>query len=292
MNIRSISSAIATGGIIGLLAVAALGPGPAQAASLLCLEAGPEGPRTVPCPIELPAVDSAIAGNAAFDRLLDSLADIALPANPADAEGQDESAEPDMCELTLADGRVIELPCMGQGIGDIVFNPNPGTDEPPAEERSADETATDERPIIPEGSDDIPEEPVAPEDDPVADEPVEDVVADDDAIDEPVIEEAVADEPVADEAVADEPVTEDRPLDELAVGDDTADEVADAPVDSDGEIDTDIVASETAETGEEVVSGGALPRTGATTMGITVGLALMGLGGGTFAKIAAGRRRR
>lgn len=278
MNIRRISSAITTGGIVGLLAVATLGPGPAQAASLLCLEAGPEGPRTVPCPIELPAVESAVAGNAAFDRLLDSLADIALPTDPADAEGQDERAEPDMCELTLADGRVIELPCMGQAIGDIVFNPNPGTDEPPAEERSADEPATDERPIIPEGSDDIPEEPVAPEDDPVADEPV--------------IEEAVVDEPVADEPVTDEPVTEERPLDELSAGDDTADEVGDAPVDSDGEIETDIAASETAETGEEVVSGGALPRTGVTTMGITVGLALMGLGGGAFAKIAAGRRRR
>jgi hypothetical protein len=282
MNIRRISSAIVTGGIVGLLAVAALGPGPAQAASLLCLEAGPEGPRTVPCPIELPAVESAVAGNAAFDRLLDSLADIAIPAKPADAEGQDESAEPEMCELTLADGRVIELPCMGQGIGDIVFNPNPGTDEPPAEESPADEPATDERPIIPEGSDDIPEEPVAPEDDPVADEPV---------MDEPV-EDAMAEDDAIDEPIADEPVTEERPLDELSAGDDTADEVGDAPVDSDGEIETDIAASETAETGEEVVSGGALPRTGVTTMGITVGLALMGLGGGAFAKIAAGRRRR
>ena len=43
---------------------------------------------------------------------------------------------------------------------------------------------------------------------------------------------------------------------------------------------------------DTVVSGGAIPRTGATTMGVTLGLALMGLGGGTFAKIAATRRHR
>jgi hypothetical protein len=329
MNIRRIATTFTTGGVISLLAVGALGTGSAQAA--LCLEAGPDGPRTVPCPIELSAVESAVAGNAAFDRLLDSLADIALPAGPTDGDGQDESPEPEMCELVLADGRVAEIPCRMEPIGDIVFNPNPDTDEPPAEESPTEESpagepTTDESPIIPEEGDGVAEEPVASADEPVADEsdvdepvadePVEDTTADDAAIDEPVADDPVSDEPVSDEPVADEPVedttaddaaidepvaddpvsdepvTEDRPLDELATGDDTAAEAVDAPIDSGSDIDTDIAASETAETGEEVVSGGALPRTGATTMGITLGLALMGLGGGTFAKIAAGRRRR
>jgi hypothetical protein len=245
MNIRRIATTFTTGGVISLLAVGALGTGSAQAA--LCLEAGPDGPRTVPCPIELSAVESAVAGNAAFDRLLDSLADIALPAGPTDGDGQDESPEPEMCELVLADGRVAEIPCRMEPIGDIVFNPNPDTDEPPAEES----------PAAPEEGGEVADHSMTPADEPAADEPA--------------IDEAADDEPITEQPNTNEPAIEARPIDELA---------------------TDIAVSEATEMVDTVVSGGALPRTGATTMGVTLGLALMGLGGGTFAKIAATRRHR
>ncbi|MGA1565956.1 MAG: hypothetical protein ACO39Q_07065, partial [Ilumatobacteraceae bacterium] len=167
MNIRRIATTFTTGGVISLLAVGALGTGSAQAA--LCLEAGPDGPRTVPCPIELSAVESAVAGNAAFDRLLDSLADIALPAGPTDGDGQDESPEPEMCELVLADGRVAEIPCRMEPIGDIVFNPNPDTDESPAEES----------PAVPEEGGEVADHSMTPADEPAADEPAIDEAADD-----------------------------------------------------------------------------------------------------------------
>jgi len=265
MNIRRIATTFTTGGVISLLAVGALGTGSAQAA--LCLEAGPDGPRTVPCPIELSAVESAVAGNAAFDRLLDSLADITLPAGPTDGDGQDESPEPEMCELVLADGTVAEIPCRMEPIGDIVFNPNPDTDEPPAEES----------PAAPEDGGEVADHSMTPADEPAADEPAIDEAADDEPIteqpntNEPAIDEAADHEPITEQPNTNEPAIEARPIDELA---------------------TDIAVSEATEMVDTVASGGALPRTGATTMGVTLGLALMGLGGGTFAKIAATRRHR
>lgn len=281
MNIRRFTRRSITTSTLGLVVLAGISAGGAHAANP-CFEAGPNGsPREVPCPISIPQLPMP-TGNAAFDRLVDALGDIALPA---------DSTSTDECELTLADGRTINIACSLldgmstpslDGLGSIVDGALGDGASAPSDP----------------GTDAESDAPADPVDDAVAPADVE-APADETAPADPATE-ASTDAPIApesvDEATADDTVSEEAPAPEAVESSEAPatpdiDEVEEADeVDGDTVEEPAVVeASEVAESATQPT--GPLPRTGATTMGITLGIALMGLGGGAFAKLAANRRR-
>lgn len=114
--------------------------------------------------------------------------------------------------------------------------------------------------------------------------PAEEVPVDDEqtVIDEPIVEEQP--ENVTADEIGNE---DDAPIAEETTIAGTETSVEESPV---TEAFVEITRSEVAESVTQPT--GPLPRTGATTMGVTLGIALMGLSGGVFAKLAAARRRR
>lgn len=278
MNIRRFTRRSITTSTLGLVVLAGISAGGAHAANP-CFEDGPNGsPRAVPCPISIPQLPTP-TGNAAFDRLVDALGDIALPA---------DSTSTDECELTLSDGRTINIACslldgmstpIFDGLGSIVDGALGDGASAPSDP----------------GTDAESEAPVDPVDDAVAPADVE-APADEIAPSDPATE-ASTDAPIApesvDEAPADDTVSEEAPAPEVV---ESSEAPATPEIDEADEVDGDTVEEQAVVEASEVTESatqptGPLPRTGATTMGITLGIALMGLGGGAFAKLAANRRR-
>lgn len=265
MNIRRFTRTTITTSILGTLVVAGLASGQAGAAER-CFEPGPDGlPQEVPCPIEIvtPPVP---------EFTLPGFADISAPGTLGSPVGE-PAEEP--CVITLPSG--VEVPCDLSivlpsdvtGLGDILVDADPDAlpeDDPMDDAEEAEVVDAAESP------DEAPETSTDSTD---ADSPEEAPAADEEPESEPT--EDVAEVEATEDAA--EVPAEREPEADPADSADPADPAAD-----------DSTEVEAADTDEPAT--GPLPSTGPAAAGILFGLGLMGIGGGTFAKLAANRRRR
>jgi hypothetical protein len=272
MNIRRISTITTAGTALGMIAGAAFGVGGTQAASP-CFDQGPNGPIVVDCPIggaEFTPIGVPVP--AALQQIIDRLVVMPDISSPSES-GANEDGK---CVLELNGGVATPVDCdvlaaltgpSIAGIGDIVFDPGiGGVTEVPVEDVPVDELpAVDEMGEIDAQVDEVAQ--------PVGDEQT--------VTDESTVEQQ------PDNLTADEIVTEE----DAPIAEETTIAGTEAPVEDSPETEAivEVTPSEVAASATQPT--GPLPRTGATTMGITLGIALMGLGGGAFAKLAATRRR-
>ena len=261
MHIRRIIRTTISASLIGTVVLAGMASGQAAAANEICFEPGPNGlPREVPCPIQIDLLPTP-------GFIIPGLGEIgSLPSS--------EPADDDPCTITLPSG--IEIPCYDLSgltapglIGsydDIVVSPieEPQEETAPVEEDTAAEDATAEDAAAPESDEAPVEEQEAGE---VAVEGL-------DSPESPVDESTV-------EAPLDEQPSSDLPEDEVESSDIDSSDIESSDIESSDIESSDIVEPET----------GPLPSTGPAAAGILLGLGLMGIGGGAFAKVAASRRR-
>lgn len=268
MNIRRISTVTTAATALGIFAVTTIGAGGAQAAGP-CFEQGPNGPVVVDCPIVetgFTPVTMPIPG--ALQQIIDGLLSVPDTSGVGDPEGEGD------CTLELVGGISTPIDCdvlaamtdpTIAGIGDIVFDPTAGgTDEAPADQPSADDGLGDIDAPVDETADEqfIEEQPVE---------------------EQPVEEQLTAEQPARDDTVD---TTEGEAVTESPTAD-TSIEVDQAEVTPTIEVgQAEVTPTEVTEP-----TTGALPRTGAGLVALTLGLSLMGVGAGTFAKLAAARRR-